>query len=90
MKLAGNKFHRFCIMIVLVSFTQFSLISNIGNAAIVDSRMMVSKSNESETREISEKKIRTTLENKIVANRLKSYGLSEEQIYAKIRAMSDE
>lgn len=77
-------------MIVLVSFTQVSLISNIARASIVDSRMILSNVGKSETREIDEKKIRRMLENKLLAIRLKSYGLSDEEIFSKIETMSDD
>jgi hypothetical protein len=87
---AGNTVNRVLIMMVLVSFTQFYLISNTGYASIVDSRMIMSKSNESGTRETDEKKIRRMLENKILTKRLKSFGISDDEIYLKIRAMSDE
>jgi hypothetical protein len=90
MKLAGKTIRKIFIMLVLVSFAQVSLISNIGHASIVDSKMIMSKFNESGTREIDEKKVRRMLENKILSKRLKSYGLSNEEIYSKIEAMSDE
>jgi hypothetical protein len=90
MKLRGNTTRRILIMMVLVSFTQFSLFSNTGHASIVDSKMINSKIKSSSTREIDEKKIRRMLENKIVAKRLKSYGLAEQEIYSKIESMSDE
>lgn len=88
--LAGTTINRMLIMVVLASFAQASFVSNIGHAAIVDSRMIMSKSNESGTRETDEKKIRRILENKIVAKRLKSYGLAEEEIFSKIESMSNE
>lgn len=87
---AGNTFHRIFIMIVLVSFTQFSLFSNTVQASIADSKMINSKSSGSSTREIDEKKIRRMLENKILSERLKSYGVSDDQIYSKIESMSDD
>lgn len=90
MKLGANTIRRILIMMVLVSFAHFSLISDIGHASIVDSKMINSKINGSSTRGIDEKKIRRMLENKILSKRLKSYGVSDEQIYSKIQSMSDE
>jgi hypothetical protein len=90
MKFAGKTIRIIFIMLVLVCFAQVSLISNTGHASLVDSRMIMSKFNESGTREIDEKKIRRMLENKIISKRLQSYGLSDEKIYSKIEAMSDE
>ena len=87
---AGNTFHRIFIMIVLVSFTQFSLFSNTGQASIAASKMINSKINGSSTRGIDEKKIRRMLENKILSERLKSYGISDDQIFSKIESMSDD
>ena len=90
MKLGANTIRRILIMMVLVSFAHFSLISDIGQASIVDSKMINSKINGSSTRGIDEKKIRRMLENKILSERLKSYGISDDQIYSKIESMSDE
>jgi hypothetical protein len=90
MKLARNTIRRILIMMVLVSFAQFSLISDIGHASIVDSKMISSRISGSGTRGIDEKKIRRMLENKILNKRLETYGLSDEQIYSKIESMSDE
>jgi hypothetical protein len=87
---AGNTVNRVLIMMVLVSFTQFCLISNTGYASIADSRMIMQKSNQAGSREIDKKKIRRMLENKILAKRLKSFGISDDEIYLKIKAMSDE
>jgi hypothetical protein len=77
-------------MMVLVCFTQFSFFSNTGQASIADSRMIMQKSNQVGSREIDKKKIRRMLENKILAKRLKSFGISDDEIYLKIKAMSDE
>ena len=90
LKLAGSKIYRISILIVLVSFTQVSLISNSAYAAIAHSRTILPRVGESDTRGIDEKKIRTMLENKILAKRLKSHGMSDEEIFSKIEAMSDE
>ncbi|MGB7293719.1 MAG: PA2779 family protein [Thermodesulfobacteriota bacterium] len=90
MKLGANTIYRISSMIVVVSFTQFALISNSAKASIVDSRMILSKGGTSHARENNEKKVRRLLENKIIAKRLESYGLSDEKVFSKIEAMSDE
>lgn len=90
MKLRANTIYRIASMIVIVSFAQFALICNGAEASIVGSRMMLSKGATPQAREINEKKIRRLLENKIIAKRLESYGLSDERIFSKIEAMSDE
>jgi hypothetical protein len=41
-------------------------------------------------RGIDEEKIRRSLENKIVVEKLKSYGLSKEEIIAKVEKMNDQ
>lgn len=87
---AGNTVNRVLIMMVLVSFIQFSLFSNSGQASIADSRMIMQKSSRAGSRKIEEKKIRRMLENKILAKRLKNFGISEDEIYPKIKTMSDE
>lgn len=90
MKLAGNKSFRITSLIVVACFAQFALISRGAEASIADSRMMLSSGGASHAREINEKKIRRMLENKIVAERLNSYGLSDEKIFSKLEGMSDE
>ncbi len=90
MKLAGNTIYRISSMIVVASLTQFALISNTTQAAMVNSRMILSKGGKSDARGINEKKIRRMLESKILSTRLESYGLSDEEIFAKIQTMSDE
>jgi hypothetical protein len=89
-KLAGNRFYRISSMMMVVSFAQFALVSNSAEASIVESRMMLSKGGTPHAREIDEKKIRRMLENKIVAKKLESYGLSDEKISLKMEGMSDE
>lgn len=90
MKGRANTIYRIVSMIVIVSFAQFTLISTSVEASIADSKMMLSKGGVSHAREINERKIRRILENKIIAKRLKSYGLSDEKIFSKLEAMSDE
>jgi hypothetical protein len=88
--IGANTIRRILIMTILVSFTQFSLISNLGYGSVADSMTIRQKSNKTGAREIDEKKIRRMLENKILTKRLKSFGISDDEIYLKIKAMSDE
>jgi GTP-binding protein EngB required for normal cell division len=77
------------IAIILASFTPVSLISKSVEAAMVNSQM-ISPDGKTPARDIDEGKVRRMLENKIVAERLKSYGLSKEEVATKIDKMSDE
>jgi len=90
MKPARNKILKLLIIIVLINFTSVSLIKKSAEASIVGSKMILSERNTSETRETSEKKIRIMLESKIVSEKLRSYGLSTEEVNGKLDNMSDE
>ena len=76
------------IFIVLVSFTPVSLISKSAQSAVADSQMIL-PGGKASLREIDAEKVRTMLENKIVVERLKNYGLSTEEVTAKMNRMSD-
>jgi len=78
------------VIIILATFTPVSLISSSVNAARVDSQMISPDKNQPTPREIDELKVRRALENKIVAGRLMSHGLSSEEVSAKLNRMSDE
>ncbi|GIW48230.1 MAG: hypothetical protein KatS3mg078_2107 [Deltaproteobacteria bacterium] len=77
------------IMLILGSFTPVSIFSKSAEGAMVSSQML-SSDGSTASRSISEEKIRRMLENKIVAERLKSYGLSKEEVLEKMSKMSDE
>jgi len=90
MRLMRNKLYRLSIIIIiLASFTPLSLISKSVEAAVVNSQM-ISPDGKTPARDIDEGKVRRMLEDKIVAERLKSYGLSKEEVTAKLDKMSDE
>ncbi len=90
MKIMRNRLHMLSIIaIILASFTPVSLISKSVEAAMVNSQM-ISPDGKTPARDIDEGKVRRMLENKIVAERLKSYGLSKEEVATKIDKMSDE
>ena len=76
------------ITVVLMSFTPVSLISEIAECAMIGSQMILPDGKTS-ARGIDVEKIRRALGNKIVAEKLKSYGLSKEEVMAKIDQMSD-
>ena len=78
------------ILLILFTFTPVSLIHSTAQAAMVDSQMIAPEENASTLREINEKKVKRALENKIVAERLKSHGLSSEEVSGKLASMSDE
>ena len=90
MKLVRNRLYRLSIIfIVLASFTPVSLISKSVEGAMVSSQMILSDGKTAD-RGMDEEKVRRMLENKIVAERLKSHGLSKEEVTAKMDRMSDE
>ena len=77
------------IIIILSSFVPASLISKTAEAAIVNSKILSSGSNSTESREVSLTKIRKMLENKLVAEKLRSHGLTPEEVNAKLDKMGD-
>ena len=91
MKIVRHRVYRVSIiMIILASFIPVSLISKSAQAAIVGSQMIFSDENKASGRDVDEEKVRRTLENKIVIEKLKSYGLSQEEVRVKMQRMSDD
>lgn len=78
------------ILLVLFTFTPVSLIHTTAQAAMTDSQMIAPGENASTIREINEKKVQRALENKIVAEKLMSHGLTAEEVSDKISQMSDD
>jgi len=78
------------VFLVLITFVPVSLISISANAAVTESQMISPAENASTIREINELKVRRALENKIVAEKLMSRGLTKEEVSDKIGEMSDE
>jgi len=77
---------RICWM-VLIAFSALSLVPVNGNAALVPSRLadgasVVERQSQVET-------IRQTLEQEVVAQRLADFGLSSEEVAAKLPTLSD-
>ncbi|MGH7890260.1 MAG: PA2779 family protein [Thermodesulfobacteriota bacterium] len=90
MKLMRTKVYRLSVIItILVCFAPLSLISKSVQGATVGSQM-ISSNGKTSMRAVEEEKVRRTLENKIVAERLKNYGLSKEEVIAKMGKMNDE
>lgn len=85
-----NHFQIAVIFLVLLTFVPVALISTPVNAAVSESQMIAPEDNASTLREINELKVRRALENKIVAERLQSHGLTKEEVSLKINEMSDQ
>jgi len=90
MTLISRRFDLTIIFLVLVTFIPVSLISTISKAAVTQSQMIAPEQNASTLREIDEIKVRRALENKIVAEKLMSHGLTTEEVSEKLNEMSDE
>ncbi|MEQ9619402.1 MAG: PA2779 family protein [Deltaproteobacteria bacterium] len=90
MNFYSGKIHIPIVVLILITFTPVSLITASVNAATVDSQMISPEHNASTKREIDEIKVRRALENKIVAEKLSSHGLTPEEVSQKLNQMSDE
>lgn len=88
--LKQNSVRLLIIGIILSTFTPVSLIINSAKASFKDSEYITNDGEKISSREIDEIKVRRTLENKLVAEKLKSYGLTKEQVVDKMDKMSDE
>jgi hypothetical protein len=76
------------ITLILASFIPIFLISKSAECGMADSQMIF-PGGKTYLREINEEKVRAMLENKIVAERLRSFGLSNNEVMAKMAKMSD-
>lgn len=85
-----GKFKITVLILILMTFTPVSLISASVSAATVESQMISPEENASTSREIDELKVRRALENKLVAEKLMSHGLTKEEVSGKLNQMSDE
>jgi len=91
MKLLGLREHNLSIiLLILMTFTPVSIFYQGAGAAMVDSQMISPGVNASSLREINELKVRRALENKIVAEKLKSHGLTKEEVSEKLNNMTDD
>lgn len=78
---------RICWM-VLVAFSCLSLIPANGNASLVDSRLADGSTVAERAAQIET--IRQALEQEVVAQRLADFGLSRDEVAAKLPTLSDE
>ena len=88
--LTMRKFNLSIIFLIIFTFTPVALIHSTAKAAMVDSQMIDTGEQASTLREINELKVRRALENKIVAEKLKSHGLTAEEVSEKIDTMTDD
>lgn len=87
----SNKFYRLLVIwLVVATFTPASVISISLNAAVLESEMIRSGSQNLSKREFEELKVRKALENKIVSQKLMQHGLSSKEAQDKIELMTDE
>ncbi len=77
------------IIIILSSFIPASLISKSVEASIANSQIMSPEKAYGQSREVNLTKIRKMLENKLVAEKLRSHGLSTEEVNQKLDKMGD-
>ncbi len=78
------------LIMILATFTPVSFIVPGVKAATVDSQMISPDKGSPTMREIDELKVRRALENKLVAGKLMSHGLTSEEVSTKLNRMSDE
>lgn len=78
------------IAVVLSSFLPATVISTSLNASVASSQMVTDDGGTLTSRDIDEIKVKRALEHKLVSERLKSAGLSDEEVDKKIAKMSDE
>ena len=86
-----NRNFRFLIIVVILSsFIPVSSITSSANAAFKGSQFITESGKTVSSRDIDEIKVRRSLENKLVAEKLMSHGLSKDQVIEKMDKMSDE
>ncbi|MGI9533689.1 MAG: PA2779 family protein [Thermodesulfobacteriota bacterium] len=88
LKMEGIRF--LIIGIILFTFIPVSLITTSANASFKDSQFITESGETISSRDIDEIKVRRSLENKLVAEKLMSHGLTKEQVIVKMDKMSDE
>ncbi len=88
--LINHSFRFLIIGIIFSTFIPVSLISISTHASFQDSQYITEGGKTVSSRDIDEIKVKRTLENKLVAEKLMSHGLSKEQVLEKIDRMSDE
>jgi hypothetical protein len=74
--------------IVLLAFSVLSLLPADGRASLVESRLSNGETLSQRNAELS--KVRQALETEVVAQRLADFGLSQEEVAAKLPTLSDD
>ena len=87
---SDRNFRILVIFIVLSAFTPVSMLSHSANAAFKESQFITENGEIISSRDIDEIKVRRSLENKLVAEKLMGHGLTKEQVIDKMDKMSDE
>ncbi len=72
---------------VLVFFLLVSLIPSTGSASLIESRLSTGEQISERAEKIES--VRKALEHKVVAQRLADYGLSQEEVMARMHSMDD-
>ncbi len=72
---------------VLVFYFFIALIPSTGDASLIESRLSTGEQASERFEKIES--IRTALEHKVVAQRLKDYGMSQEEVLAKMESLDD-
>lgn len=91
MRIPGKRFYRLLVIsLILASFVPATLLSTAAHAAVADSRIILPDGKTSSARQVDETKVRRVLENKVVSEKLKSYGLTKQEVLVKMERMSDE
>jgi hypothetical protein len=88
--LVRNRFYKLSIIIIILSsFIPATFLSKSAEGAVVNSKILSSNGSNGESREVNLTKIRNMLENKLVAEKLRSHGLSTEEVNQKLNKMGD-
>ena len=81
---------RFVIIALIFStFIPVSLMSSTANASFAPSQFVTGSGETVSSRDIDEIKVRRSLENKLVAEKLMGHGLTKDQVIVKMEKMSD-
>ena len=76
--------------IILSTFTPVSIITTSASASFVKSKMVSDKGDNVSSREIDEIKVKRVLENKLVREKLKSSGMTSQEVTRKMEKMNDQ
>ena len=85
-----NSCFRFLAFVTIFCFFSATLLATTSKASFLESQMINKTGETVSLRDIDEIKVKRALEHKLVAEKLKSHGLSKEQVVLKKDKMSDE